>query len=242
MSSRGVRLTFRDNGDHNGAPAVVWARGLNTYVRATRVNKGGDPQARIEIYDIAGNTWLEFDNYSKKRGDYDYNAGDAAVAAGDDGSCMFIISAGDGTGKGEIRDGWAYYPSTATGWPAADGRTPVQFTSATEDAFARQQIAAIAQSAANAAVKAEQAHGRANDMIKLVKDEVKKAVGKVTGGLDVRSVLQAVSDDLASDTGIIRHALWPRVQKMLADGMYLMLKDASSPLINVIRQGGQVIT
>lgn len=88
---------------------------------------------------------------------------------------------------------------------------------------------------------AQAAHDRANvaySTADAAKDAAKKAADQAGKSVDV---LKIVSDDIANDQGRLRHALWPRVQKIVADVIYLMLKDAASPLINVIKQGGHVI-
>lgn len=247
MSHRGVRLKFRDIGTHQGASSLNYAPALGTYVRTTRVNTGSDRRALIEFLNRQTLEWEEWDSFSQKAGDFDDNAGDAAVAVGDDGSMCFLLSAGDGGKDFEIRDGTAYYPPQLTGFPTIDGRRPIQFTSGIEDAFARQQIAAISQAVNNATSKAADAASKANEMTKLVKDEVKKAVGKATGGLDENAVLKIVSDDLAAKDGAgnysgrLRHALFPLVEMITDNRVFLMLKNAASPLINVIKQGGRPI-
>lgn len=115
-----------------------------------------------------------------------------------------------------------------------DGEWPIT-VSATDDQARRGIDAALSQIES---LKRDINNGKdiANDALKRVKN-----LEKAGAGLNKDAVLQLVSDDLANDNGRLRHALWPRVLKMVGDALYLQLKDAASPLINVIRQGGKVI-
>lgn len=114
-------------------------------------------------------------------------------------------------------------PFTPTGtWPLT--------VSATDDQ-ARRVAQGAQQQAAAALAKANEADDTA--------EEALKKAGK--GGLTGDQVLQIVSDDIANNQGRLRHALWPRILTMVADAIYVQLKDAASPLINTIRNGGQVV-
>ncbi len=115
-----------------------------------------------------------------------------------------------------------------------DGEWPIT-VSATDDQ-ARRAVLAMTSAIDATRREANSAKDIGNDALKRV-----KALEKKGSGLDVPAMLKAVSDDIASDTGVLRHALWPRVLKMVGDALYLQLRDAASPLINVIKQGGRPI-
>lgn len=145
-----------------------------------------------------------------------------------DGSIRMLHTFGGGDGYTDLSYEdipGVYEPWTPTGtWPLTVSATDTDARKAAQGARDRADVAAR---------MADSAQGTADTAKSRVDALAKAGTGGVT--------LKAISDDIASDTGTLRHALFPRVQRIVADVVYLMLKDKDSPLINVIRQGGRVI-
>lgn len=101
-------------------------------------------------------------------------------------------------------------------------------------------VSATDDQARRLATSAQGTAERAASMAAAADDEAGEAMKRVKAIVQP-DILKVVSDDITSDQGRLRHALWPRVLAMVADAIYVQLKDAASPLINTIRNGGQVI-
>jgi len=228
MSKRGIRFVFQDLGDHGGSSAPAWIPGLNTYIKIIRVNRGTDKLIILHLYNTATGKWDVFDEFSQHAGDWDYNVGDVGIEAGWDGSLMITTNAGNGSGKNEIRDATAYYPASVTGWPTATG-APIQRVEMI-DQSARDQLKAFSGAVTNAVTKATDAANAASDIKRTVKTEVTNAMK----GVAIKAADIAV---LVSQAGPVRDALW----KLVGELIYAQLRDKTSPLINVIKQGGRVI-
>ncbi len=217
MSTRGVRFVFQDLGDHGGSSMPAWIPGLGTYIKIIRVNKNGDRLIILHLYNPASNRWDVFDEFSQKRGDWDYNVGDVGIAAGDDGSLLITTNAGDGSGKSEIRDATAYYPPSVTGFPASGGAVTPRIE--TVDTYARQQVQAVAAGLTAAIAKATNAADAASAIKRTVKTEVSNAMKALP------DVLKLVSDDIAKGLtkvngqrqGVLIHALWQVIDSALRD-------------------------
>ncbi len=227
MSNLGIRFVFQDLGDHGGSSAPAWIPGLNTYIKIIRVNRGGDRLIVLHKFNPQTVAWEVFDEFSQRRGDWDYNVGDVGIAAGWDGSLLITTNAGDGSGKSEIRDATAYYPPSATGFPAASAAPQVHYESI--DQHARDQLAAFSGAVQAAITKANDAANSASDIKRTVKTEVENAVKKIT--LNTATMLKAVSDDIAlglkkdangNRQGVLIHALWQVIESALKDMLWAM--------------------
>jgi hypothetical protein len=154
-----------------------------------------------------------------------------------DGSLKARIPAGKPKSDGYCGLYIDIIPNACPAW-TPQGTWPL--TVAATDDTARRLALGAQQRADGAAATANDAGNAAGDVLKRVK-AVEKAISAGGSSISPDQVLKTVSDDIASDTGALRHALFPRVAQMVKDIIYLMLKDAASPLINVIKQGGKVI-
>lgn len=187
----GLTFTFRDAGDYVGSPALAPVHSLGTTIRAVRYNRNGNRYIGIDLFDKAGNKWNNIATFNQKQGDWGYNVGDVAISVEDDGTVMLMTNAGEPNGN-EIKEAWVRIPPHLTGIPATDFKQAVNFTTATVDQFARDQISGIKQSANAATNAANQARDAANNMTALVKSEIDKKLKNFTGGMTEKQVKDIV--------------------------------------------------
>ncbi len=233
MSKRGKRWVFTNRGGHVATVDADWMPGRSTFGRVLHVNTkaDGDKIVIIEIFSPASGQWEEFDRFSEKAGDSDYNLGDVTLSFGWDGSLLVEATAGDGSGGNVIMEGAVYYSPQETGFPAAPGVTVVTYEAI--DRAAREQAAAQYQATQNAVLKANAAADKASQMQRMVKDEVKSQLKNALTGitLNTATILKAVSDDIAlglrkdakgNRQGVLIHALWQVIESASKDMLWSM--------------------
>ena len=207
--------------------------------QAVQSKKGGVSQLVIRRRNVDG-TYTELKRY---RSGVDFRGipGISQAIPMPDGSIYVSTCAGAGDAVVQFED---VLPNACP--PFSPGAT-YQYSVSAEDRQARH----MAQAAVQTAQRAEATAEKAEDAVNVNGDNVERRIGEVVeaarnnmsgAGIDAARILRIVSDDLVSTAGTLRHALWPKVQAMVADSIYAQLKNAGSPLINVIKQGGKVIS
>jgi len=202
--------------------------------QAVQSKHGGVPQLVIRRRNPDG-TYHELKRY-KSGVDFRGIPGISQAIPLPDGSVYVSTCAGAGDAVVQFED---ILPDACP--PFTPGAT-YQYTVSAHDQVARQNAVAAIQRAQ----RAEQTAEKAKDDVKVNGTNVERRIDAVVASaqkamsgmaLDPKRLLQIVVDDIKNPNGMVRGALWP----LVADAIYAQLRNAASPLINVIKQGGRVI-